>query len=743
MAETSNWSLQFGIPGGLPAGLAMAVVIGAVVVLGWIELTQVVPSARRRLLRGMRVLSGSVALLLALQPRLVEERVHRRAGSLAVLADTSRSMMLRHGDRTRAEAARALLQRWLDAGIAREVRVFQMGDKAEEVRHAELAKSYPTTRDDTRIAAAVEAVLRADPNNGLGAIVLVSDGRNLEKQPAVERLRDLGLRVHTVALGASTELRDDAITQVLADRVAFLRQPARVDVNVRSVGGKQRQLSLQLRRNGELIRTAAIDLSPGGEGHTQLVFAPSTLRRAVYELSIPVASDDAVPQNNKRAFLLHVKRNRLRALLICGAPSWDARFMRAFLKADPSNDLITFFILRTANDLIMAAPGELSLIRFPADELFSQHLASFDVVLFADFEYGPYRMARYLMPLRDYVLAGGALAMLGGRRSFVEGGYRDTPLAEVLPVRLDTANTAPLIAPFRPRPAQGAENHPLVALASDRVMSQRLWAGLAPLQGANRVGDVADGALALLVHPRERTRSGRAFPVLSVRKVGSGRTLALATDTSWRWGFATAGHQGDASAYGRFWDRALRWLVADPALEPSRLRTHRDSYVPSARLRVDLTLRDELHRPEAAEVVVELLRPGSAPLARHRLQTDGQGKGRLEIDAPATPGGYRLRVPSAHADRARADVDFVVESGGRELADPRADPRLLRDIARATGGASYADPDAAPNLDGFEATRTRALRTLAWAPFGSLWFFAICVVVFCGEWAMRRRFGRP
>ena len=54
---------------------------------------------------------------------------------------------------------------------------------------------------------------------------------------------------------------------------------------------------------------------------------------------------------------------------------------------------------------------------------------------------------------------------------------------------------------------------------------------------------------------------------------GQGRTMAIASDTMWRWRFA-AGAGGGASerAYHRFWSNALRWLVRDPDLR--KLRRH-------------------------------------------------------------------------------------------------------------------------------------------------------------------------
>src|SRR5690606_5391370 len=130
--------------------------------------------------------------------------------------------------------------------------------------------------------------------------------------------------------------------------------------------------------------------------------------------------------------------------------------------------------------------------------------------------------------------------------------------------------------------------------------SLRLWEGLSPLEGANQVTRVSAFGRVLLEHPREQALSGGALPVLAVGHAGEGRVLALMADTSWRWGMSTAGETGDASAYDRFWDRALRWLTKDPARDPARLATDRERYAAGGRVRVHGEARDEVHEPYAS-----------------------------------------------------------------------------------------------------------------------------------------------
>src|SRR5690606_19454130 len=152
---------------------------------------------------------------------------------------------------------------------------------------------------------------------------------------------------------------------------------------------------------------------------------------------------------------------------------------------------------------------------------------------------------------------------------------------------------------FQPRLASGMERHPLVELLPDPAQNLAAWARLAPLNGANVVSRVRPDASVLLEHPSHRMESGGALPVLVLGAAGRGRTLALTTDTTWRWGMTTGGASGDASAHERFWDRAVRWLARDPALEPARITSDRERYGPGARAAVTGQLADPRYAPYA------------------------------------------------------------------------------------------------------------------------------------------------
>ncbi len=150
-----------------------------------------------------------------------------------------------------------------------------------------------------------------------------------------------------------------------------------------------------------------------------------------------------------------------------------------------------------------------------------------------------------LSVVRDWVLAGGGLAMAGGYLSFqgIDGRarYRGTPVEEVLPCLIDPWDDR-VEVPEGFRPTAVAPDHPILAGVT----------GSWPLLlGYNRVRARDDAVLVAAVGDD---------PVLLAREVGAGRTLAWTSDVGPHWcpdDFVTW------EGYGRLWANAVRWLAAE------------------------------------------------------------------------------------------------------------------------------------------------------------------------------------
>jgi uncharacterized membrane protein len=751
-----SWRLTALTPLPTWAVLLLAATAVASLLLAWRGLRGELRRARRLALLALRAVAALLAVFLVLEPAVELLQTARVRNRLAVLVDTSRSMVfpVEPDGPSRAEAAAALLARQREtltslAGRL-DVEWYTFGSELAPLDPGELVAPLPSRASRTDLLGALEAVASGSGSSRkLAGVLLVSDGADNADLaeglgPAGKvRLEALSVPVNTVAVGR-TAPRDLAVERVAVDDFAFVRNTVTAEVTLRARGFGAEEVKLVLRREGAVVSTATVKLVPGRDRYTvPLAFAPDATGTFVFTVAAPVFPDEAVTQNNARSFVLRVIRDRVRVLLVAGRPSWDVRFLRTVLKQDPNVDLVSFYILRSSADEA-GAQQDLSLIPFPVQEIFGDQLKTFDAVIFANFAYAPYRgigIERYLPGLRDYVRKGGALAMIGGELSLGDGRYGDTPVAEVLPV--DLADGLPMReAETRPRLTPEGRRHPLVRLAAGEAQNEALWAALPPLSAVNLTRALAAGSGAsVLLEAPEALVGGRPAPVVAVREVGQGRTLAVATDSSWRWGFQAAESGLGNRAYLRFWNAALRWLVRDPGLSPLQVEPDSPAVEPGAPVGLTVAVRGPDFGPRAGErVTAELVSEDGKTVARGEATAGEDGTARVEL-APPGPGAYKV-VARSEDGKDLATAAVAVRGAGPEDADAAPRPDLLAAIASATGGGHAVIPGGGlPELrlldpEVVEIGRRKAVPI--WDRAG--WLLALAAAL-TAEWLLRRRWG--
>jgi len=732
-----GWQWQFGIAG----GATTAWVVGLALLTVWlIELRSIRGESDRRRRLTLGALGGLGILgvyLLVLQITLVRETFEEVAGGTAVLLDNSRSMTLAGASGSRDDAVRALLSKWQEDGRVSPI-VYLFGARTRGAMWDGLAQSYEPTDDTTNLREALDHALTNDAGREIGSVIVVSDGADGRFRADSLALDVDSPVVYAVIIGGNDPLDDQAVVSLRADTTAYVGVPAIIRADVRAVGAlRGRELRVQLWREDRIEQESIAVLDADGNATVAFEVTPKRIGRALYRVLIPAVEADEVPENNVRAALLRVGRERLRALLVAGRPSWDVRFLRDFLKRDGSVDLVSFFILRAAADLTAAPTNELALIPFPTDELFREHLGSFDVVIFQNFDYAPYEMATYLPRIRDYVRRGGSFVMIGGDRSFAEGRYGGTPIEEILPVKIGAPGA--IKGSFRAEVSKGLARHPIVALGPDPGLSRQSWRSLPGLQGANRVAGVKEDAQVLLHHPRARV-DGRKLPILVVGEAGRGRSAALMTDATWRWRFAADDVTVGSDEYELFWDRMVRWLTRDPLLEPARISTDRERYGTGAEIEVSGLLRDARYEPIENARATLRFEPSEREAVGVTIGTDEEGRVRATLPAPTKSGAYEI-VASVGEEELAREV-FIVEESGDELADLEALPGELQAVAERTGGRAFLGVRGVPALSELASTTRRAAGLVSKQPLSNPWFIFVTIAVLGATWVLRRRWGR-
>ncbi len=740
----------------------------AIVALSW-RATRTAIGWHRAAIVGLRSGAAVAAFVMFIEPAIELRQVAREPNRIAILIDDSLSMALRETPRQAPRIVR--MKQLLDASSDvltswqrdHKLDFFTFSETLRATSIAGLATNTATGRA-TDLRKALESIRGRYDGHDLAGIVLLSDGAatgqfddDATAGAARDFLRALDTRVHTV-MAASPGLRDVAVAKVIADEFAFVRTVVKIDAIIRITpgmvaDGALRQIPVTLLTDGEPLREKVLDV-PAGGGDVRVSFevTPPRVGRYVYQLSVPAFAGEAVTSNNIATFLIRVIRDKVRVLQVSGQPSWDGKALRQMLKSNPNVDLISFFILRTQDDISMVPNDEMSLIPFPTRELFEEQLPSFDVIVLQNFEYLPYGIGEYLENLRSYVDGGGGLVMLGGATSFSSGGYFGTPLAAALPLELtdmySDANATLDTQRFSPLLTEAGNGHPLTSLRFSAVDNIAAWKNLPPLEGVNLVPGAKADATVLAVHPKLKTRDGKPMPVIAVTDYGKGRSLAVTTDTLWRWGFVAAQKPGDDGRhYTKFWENSIRWLIQDPDLRNLHVDTDAVEYERGVPVQVNVRLLGRDYQPLPAGTVKLSLRRGASPTTAVpvndtvvTVSSDGTA---LQQYTDLEAGIYRV-VGTATVDGREVEASdiFLLRETGKELDAPQGDAETLQMIANATNGTALGVVTKLPSDLRFDTPRVvrvdRRADVELWNRPGVL----LLMVLLLGlEWFLRQRSG--
>jgi hypothetical protein len=757
------------------------------------------------LLLGLRVLGLLALSMLVFELTLRVDQVGPSGRRIVVLVDRSASMALPDApapdEETTTRQARVESMwaesedsrtGWRDEGYVLDVRGF---DSKTQPYTGELADTLHGTPDGgaSDLARALSELQQGGTDDvPLSGVVVISDGLVAADSAADEHLSSvatsLGVPITTVSAGAPA-IKDVAVAEVRAGEFAFVENVTELEATIVAHGYTGAGTDVELLRDGEVVARRRVAL-PGDDGERVVRFevAPDRIGQFVYEIAVQPQPGEATTDNNRRAFVVKVLRDKVRVLHVAGRPDWDVRALRTLLRRDPNVELLSYYILRGFDDIQREdTTAPLSLIPFPTDELFEEELGSFDVVILHNFDAELHQVAQYIDNIAQYVTEGGALVLIGGDLGPTDPGYGGSAISALLPV--DSRRPAPLRhSAFRPRVTEAGRRHPITAWLSGS--DGLAWESLPELPNYNPMSLArhADqiGASALLVHPSDVDADGRPRPILAVAEPGKGRTMVLSTGATWRLGFAPDLPLIDgARPYDLLWLGAVRWLLHDDTSGRLRLETDRPRYRVGEPVELTAETVTAAYAPEPDVKVTWEVRPlvegGTAdtpPLRAGAWTTDGLGRAREPIaDLPV--GAYEAIArrelgaaegepeppppppPADGSDPAATNPEdalgqhevrrvFIVEPPGRELARVDADPGIerLAALAKATGGESLSAvegdtlPRSLPLGDPFvegSSVRVDARREL---PLWNGWIaWALLAVGFGGEWLVRRRAG--
>ncbi|GIW47725.1 MAG: hypothetical protein KatS3mg078_1602 [Deltaproteobacteria bacterium] len=726
------------------AEVAVVLILLLILIYSFLKLFRYqVSGFKKTVLVFLNLLSFLFLLVILFDFAVVTEIYEEERPHVAILLDGSWSMNLPAdtGDNSRAQYVRDFFKKHRDFFSELESRSavsYFVFDEGLYPVSPELIDEFKPYGRCTSIAKALLELERRPQR--IDSVILFSDGASncgsLSEDKDSLLKGAFNTKVNTVGTVLLDDVKDIWVDAVRVSDIAFVRYPLSLNVVIRSIGIGSITVPVTLSEGNRILAVKYVSLDSSNPLGVEVGFEvrPDSVGRKVYTVSVPVISGELIKENNSSSFVVEAIIDRIRVLHIAGSPSWDVRFLRRALKRNPSVNLVAFFILREATDIVFASQNELSLIPFPVDEIFDKGLKDFDVVIFQNFDFRPYGIYGYhLKKLRDYVAKdGGGFVLIGGESGFFRG-YETEPVSDLIPVKVDGLFQEKVTRDgSKVRLTEVGRKHPVTRILVNEEENQKQWERLPSLDTLSRVEGLKPDALSLV-------ETSQGDPVLVLSKVGSGKVATFLSDSLWKWSFVHGGEGDLYPYYESLWNRLLLWMVGDPSLKDLRVKTDRGVYNPGEYAKIEVW--EQAYDEADSKPVAYVTRPDGSTL---EVELAKGGEGRFESEVKVYGYGvYRVRV-QGNSEPGSDRVDetlFIVSPPVKEIRGPNVDIGLLREISKKTGGRFITIKDNPKEL-GISLKPKRVItgsrEVRIW---DSPWVFICLVLLVSSEWVLRRTWG--
>ena len=268
-------------------------------------------------------------------------------------------------------------------------------------------------------------------------------------------------------------------------------------------------------------------------------------------------------------------------LFVQGALTWDYKFIRLALGADPAIRLSA--LSRTANQAAFfeSSDNDQDLAGgFPAT---IEELAKFRVVVISNLRPGDLTASQQQVLSQFCGQYGGGVLMIGGPDTF-NASWQSSQLEQLLPVRF---------APPRPGCAAGATCrlqvtdaalvHPVFQI-SDADDNRACWSGLPSFPRYAAVESVKPGAQVWAV-----SATDPAAVLMACQRYGGGLSAVICVQNFWRWRLAK---ESKPQHFDRFWRQLFRHL-AEGSRETVTLMVPDQRLQPNSQIRLIVQRRPD------------------------------------------------------------------------------------------------------------------------------------------------------
>ena len=752
--------------GWLMPGLILLAVVAAGLLVSYGRRRDVPPGVRWA--AGVLKLLGFAFLLaFILRPEVVRSFNRPGTNHWVILSDNSASMTIKdHADgKSHAERLGEILNPEESGWQKKLAEQFTVDHFAFDSRLRKRSPEEPPRFDGqaSALSGALETLRGRYEGRPLAGVLVLTDGSPTDAIAQSGAAGELP-PVFPLVLHRAQSVVDLSIPSATAQVTLFEDAPVMIDATVSARGVKGKTIVATLREAGggilgEQRRAVSTD------DETWMVRFQARPKEAGVSFSEvevrienPEGLTEATLENNKRGIAANRDAGPYRVLYAGGRPNYEHKFLQRALEGDSevrmtsllriakrepkfdfrgrqgesTNPLYRGFEVHDDVERFDEAvfirlntkdPDELSA-GFPrtAEEIFPFETVIIDDAEAAFFDHEQQRLLQRFVSER-----GGGLIVLGGMESLDAGGFKGTPIGEMLPVYLDPPTPAggPLSGKYEL--TREGKLEPWARLRDNEADENARISTMPEFRNIHKLPAIRPGAMEIA---RLQLADGGTSPALVTRRFGRGRTAVLAISDLWRWALTKPEAHAEME---KSWRQTLRWLLADV---PRRLTVKAEHGTIETEL-----FGADFHPDESAAVAMRVKRPdGTWTTVAARPHPDKPGV-MQSVFHGTDPGTYLAEATTRATDKQpalTARTGWVVNALQDEYKSLRPDMEAMNRLASATGGRVLAPEDLAGFVESLKNLPVPVSETRREPLWHSPAWLALALGCFIGEWSLRR-----
>ncbi|MDR3669114.1 MAG: CARDB domain-containing protein [Ignavibacteriaceae bacterium] len=668
--------------------------------------------ARKNILTALRALGLLFVIFIIFEPKLsLAKKIVIKPKTL-VFIDNSRSIRINDGT-NREEHVKNFIQDISKGKLEETSGIFTFGSKVKEVKRDSLSK-INFSEVSTNFSNIFSSIKKDEQN--ISAVAIISDGVITEGTNPVFTAEKLGIPVFTVGIGDSSSKNDVEIKNVLFNEYIYAGTPTSISVSIANKGFAGKNTNISLYENDKAVEQKSITLNAEGIQNEEFTYTPKDGGEKKLTAVISPLPGEFTTANNKKVFYVNVLNNKLKVVILSGAPSPDMTILKTVLSSDENLKVssLTYYaagktVEKNSPQITIDSADIFFMVGFPSkevpDDIIKRVLAKNKPFFFVMTDAVDLNKLKYFKS---------DLAFTINRSG---QGYTEV----------------------QPNISINQSKNPLLQNNSTDNISA--WNNLPPVLQIN--SEYMAKPEAEVIARVKANNIPLNTPLIITKRIGNKRSVTVLAKDIWRWKLQTA--EKDLDLFDRFIGNSVKWLNSSDEEKQVRIKTSKKIYAPGEEIEFAGEVYDELFNPVSdADVTVNV--SGSEQKNEIKLTALGNGlyEGKFEGNKP---GDYSFSGTAFEGQKKLGNDagKFNIGEVDIEMIDPKMNYEFLSSLANQTGGKFF-------NYDNYvqlfeilnklnDVSAKEKINVNEVNLWSDEWLLGLTIFIFSIEWFIRKRSG--